>query len=193
MRAGERKRLLPIAAFLSVVCSPASAFFDNDKVLKRYGIAGDYSVEFSRNGICVARRVIKIRDLAGGRKTGGEFAYGVAEYAGLYVTLVSFLDPNWDYRPGQTARGSIDIDGVRVYTTFYVEERTVVSGTLPESMLRNVALSRELTLTAAGRSYRFRPQDSSEAYPLLLKCIRESLKAGDRPARVWGGVEPALP
>ena len=185
--------LRPIAVLLSFLCWPANAFFDDDKVVKRYGTVGDYSVEFSRNGICIARRVIKVRDLAGGRKTGGEFAYGVAEYGGLYVTLVSFLDPNWDYRPGQTARGSIDIDGLRVYTTFYVEERTVVSGTLPESMLRNVAYGRELTLKAAGRAYRFRPQDSSGALPLLQKCIRESLKADGRPARIWGGVQPALP
>lgn len=182
-----------IAAILPLLSWPAGAFFEDDEVLKKYGVAGGYSVEFTRNGICIARRRIAVRELHGGLRSGGEFGFGIAEYGGLYVTLVSFLDPNWDYPPGQTARGTVDIDGLTVFSTFYVEERTVVSVTLPESMLRNVAFSRKMTFRTDRRAYAFRPTQASTALPLLMECVRGSLKAGDRPARLWGGVRPALP
>ncbi len=185
-------RLFALTAFI-LMPTPVTALLDRFELSRDYGKAGAYTVGYSENGICVARRIITIRDLEGVLHRGGTFAFGVAEHVGRYVTFISFGNPHWNFQIGRTGRGKVIIDGIPNHAVFVTDGDDIATAILPEMVLSQIGEGGKLQISAAGKAYSFHLEGGRLALWKLKQCIRYSLKTPEAEKRVWGGTQPALP
>jgi len=172
---------------------PVDAVYERYRVGKAYGDAARYAVGFSENGMCLAQRTINIRDRDGILRRAGFFAYGIAEYRSHYVAVISIMNPHWNLHPGASMAGKVIVDDQSYLTTFSVSGQSVITATLPESSLAKIGWSKNIRLSTQTRAYKIGPREAAAALPLIVKCVRQSLKTPERQQNLFGGTPPALP
>lgn len=138
-----------------------------------YGSTSLFNVQFNKHGACVAIRKISVRTNESSRRRSGAFAFGVLEVDGNEIAMVSFMNPKWEMKKGQTGKGHLSIDGDRYQTVFWADGNNMLSAALKLDNLKKIAFGRKLTIDTGVEIYSLPLTGTAKALPLIIRCYKD--------------------
>lgn len=146
-----------------------------------YGRTELYSVVLNKFGACVASREIAVKDRNTRYNKMGAFSFGIMDLRGQVIALVSFMNPNWQMRIGQYAKGRIEIDNREYPAIFWADKIDILSGAIRVTALKDIAFGNRLKIDTGHDVYTVPLTGTAKVLPFILRCYKENFASKTNP------------